>query len=534
MDHLHPRDPSNTQAWLIGSGITSLAAALHLIKDARVPGQNIHILESNKNPGGGMTIHGGTESGYFLPFECSPYFYGSCVERLLSLIPCGTDPDRSVMDTVRARAPGPEGKSVLSVRQVGAGPSGLPELVHREHLKTPIKHRMALIKLLLQHEASIGEKTIRDSFDPDFFETDMWSLWSTIFALQPWHSAVEFQRHLHKHLALVRHLTNIEHLSRTEFNLVESVVAPLISYLRQQGVDFRLGNRVTDLKAYPEPDPTTISEIEIIGPDGHQELITLDPVDIVIVALGSTGSGAAYGTNTSPPSGLTADWEDLMEGDWKIWEKLAQMAPKFGNPTNFLPRIQESMLETFTTTISGPAFSSMYADLSGDSAENGALLLLRDSNWRMTVIKPHQPIFRDQPEDVTVLQGFALNPTAEGNYIKKPMCDCTGEEVFQEVLSHLCRDAGSVAASAKTVPCGMPLGTSPYLTRTRGDRPAVIPENTTNIACVGQFVEIAGDTSLEVEYSVRGAQLAVAELMNTVKPLEPSRNLLTETLQLLV
>ncbi|KAL5363437.1 oleate hydratase [Aspergillus floccosus] len=534
MDHLHPRDPSKTQAWLIGGGITSLTAALHLIKDARVPGSNIHILDANKKPGGGMTVQRGTESGYFLPFECNPYFHGSCTERLLSLIPCEAESDRSIMDTIRARAQGPTGKSVLSARQVGAGPSGLPELFHLDHIKIPIKHRMALIKLLLQHESTIDKKPIRESFDPDFFETDMWTLWSTIFALQPWHSAGEFQRHLHKYLGLVRHLTNLEHLSRTEFNLVESVVVPLISHLRLQGVDFRLGNRVTDLKAYPEADPTTISEIELTGEDGRQELIALDPVDIVIVTLGSTGSGAAYGTNTSPPSGLTADWEDLMEDDWKLWEKLARMAPKFGNPTNFLPRIQESILETFTTTIRGPAFASMFADLSNESPENGALLLLRDSNWRMTVINPHQPIFRDQPEDVTVIQGFALNPTAEGNFIKKPMCDCTGEEVFQEVLSHLCRDRGSVAAAAKTIPCGMPLGTAPYLTRGKGDRPAVIPENTTNIACVGQFVEIAGDTSLEVEYSVRGAQIAVAELMDCTKPLEPSKHLLTETLQLLV
>ena len=61
----------------------------------------------------------------------------------------------------------------------------------------------------------------------------------------------------------------------------------------------------------------------------------------------------------------------------------------------------------------------------------------------------------------------------------------------------------------------MPFITSQFLTREKGDRPNVIPEGSTNLALLGQFVEIKRDTVFTVEYSVRGAQMAVHELMGT-------------------
>jgi len=40
------RDPKKTDAYLMGGGIASLAAATHLIQDARVLANQIHIIES--------------------------------------------------------------------------------------------------------------------------------------------------------------------------------------------------------------------------------------------------------------------------------------------------------------------------------------------------------------------------------------------------------------------------------------------------------------------------------------------------------
>jgi oleate hydratase len=45
--HKYKRDPAVVHAWLVGADIASLAAAVHLIQDAKVPGPQIHILKNS-------------------------------------------------------------------------------------------------------------------------------------------------------------------------------------------------------------------------------------------------------------------------------------------------------------------------------------------------------------------------------------------------------------------------------------------------------------------------------------------------------
>jgi oleate hydratase len=66
------RDPNDTQAWLIGSGIASLAAAVHLIRDPLLPAQIIHILDRHTATGGGIKSSGNAEKGYVLHTGCLP------------------------------------------------------------------------------------------------------------------------------------------------------------------------------------------------------------------------------------------------------------------------------------------------------------------------------------------------------------------------------------------------------------------------------------------------------------------------------
>jgi oleate hydratase len=94
------RDPGSTQAWLIGSGVASLAAAVHLINDAKVPAANIHIFDVHTGAGGGIKSCGNAENGFVLYTRCLPYFH-KCVEDLLSLVPSPKAPGKSIMDTIR-------------------------------------------------------------------------------------------------------------------------------------------------------------------------------------------------------------------------------------------------------------------------------------------------------------------------------------------------------------------------------------------------------------------------------------------------
>ena len=116
------------------------------------------------------------------------------------------------------------------------------------------------------------------------------------------------------------------------------------------------------------------------------------------------------------------------------------------------------------------------------------------------------------------------------------MEQCSGAEILFELLSHLGLATDELLSSEITVPCLMPRGTSMLLTRSHHDRPNVIPHMTTNVALIGQYVEIPGDTTLSVEYSVRGAGMAVTYLMGGAQESLPKvrKNVLWDAFELMV
>lgn len=323
-------------------------------------------------------------------------------------------------------------------------------------------------------------------------------------------------------------------LDRTPYSLYESLIIPATTYLKDQGVDFRFHSMVTDLKSYPASDPTTISEIVMLENE-KEKFITVDPIDIVIVTLGSLSTGMQTGSNTQAPVICSVSSDILNNGEWGLWQKLAQQSPKFGNPAKFSTRLDESRIETFTVTLRDSGFMKCYAELTRDKPGVGALLTVLESPWGLNISVPHQPVFATQPKIVHVIWGYGLNPERKGKYVQKPMELCSGEEIFFELLSHLGFPTDALLQSAITIPCLMPLGTSMLLSRTYHDRPRVVPHETTNLALIGQFVEIPDDTTYGVEYSVRGAQMAVCNLMNLGHaPSKIRKNKLLEVFELLL
>ena len=53
--------------------------------------------------------------------------------------------------------------------------------------------RLAMGKLIITPEDTLGKLRINDWFGPHFFKTNFWYMWATTFAFQPWHSAVELK-----------------------------------------------------------------------------------------------------------------------------------------------------------------------------------------------------------------------------------------------------------------------------------------------------------------------------------------------------
>jgi oleate hydratase len=121
---------------------------------------------------------------------------------------------------------------------------------------------------------------------------------------------------------------------------------------------------------------------------------------------------------------------------------------------------------------------------------------------------------------VQVFWGYALFPDRVGNFVSKPMAECSGAEILQELCGHLRFDLETVE-SANCIPCIMPYVTSMFMARKRGDRPLSVPHNSRSLAFISQFVEIPDDVVFTVEYSVRAAQMAVYELLGIDRKIPP-------------
>ena len=342
------------------------------------------------------------------------------------------------------------------------------------------------------------------------------------FTFQPWHSAAEFRRCLRKYFPEYRNLNTKGPLDCTQLNQFESIIMPIIQFLQSQGVDFRLCTQVTDIITYSDCGTETVSAIRALH-DNSQESITVYPNDIVIVSLGSVSSGSLTGTNKSPPFLETMLAEDALDENWSLWLNLGTTLPRLGNPYNFCTHVTESRLETFTVTLKDAEFFNRFVRLTSDEPGIGSLVSLKDSNWKISVCLPRQPFFSSQPDNVRIFWGYGLYPARKGNFVEKPMLFCTGEEIMTELLWHLGFPLESILNNSITIPCMMPRRTASLLPRTYGDRPNVSPEYITNLAVIGQFVEILDETSVSMEYGVRGAQLAVSGLMDLRKEPEKKR-----------
>lgn len=249
---------------------------------------------------------------------------------------------------------------------------------------------------------------------------------------------------------------------------------------------------------------------------GAMQTLSLDEDDLVLVQNGSMTDASSLGSMASAPARLGK----AHGGSWSLWEKLAQDRPSFGRPAVFNSNVAQSEWFSFTVTLQDTVFFDQMQAFSGNEAGTGGLVTFKDSNWLMSIVLAHQPHFAGQPDGVQVFWGYGLFPDRVGNFFAKPMADCNGAEILQELCGHLRFDAASVA-SANCIPCRMPFITSMFMPREVDDRPLPVPPFTRNFGFFSQFVELPLDVVFTVEYSVRAAQTAVYPLLDVRREIPP-------------
>jgi len=495
---------------LVGGGIGSLAAAAFLIRDAGVPGNHIAILAALPLAGGSLDAAGDPVHGYSMRggrmLTTDNY---ECTWDLFKSIPSLHHEGQSVFD-----------ETVEFNRKHVA--HSMARLVDRQRARVPVtsmgfsmQDRIELLALSRADEVTLAATRITDWLSPAFFATEFWSMWATTFAFQPWHSAVEFKRYLHRFMLEFSRIDTLAGVRRTVYNQYDSLVRPLLRWLEDNGVVLVTGCKVVDFIHTTDAGGFTVTGIECER-EGKRETIAVGDGDLVFFQNGSMTDASSLGSMTQAPARSTkAD-----SGGWKLWESLADTGPEFGNPAAFNSCVAQSCWESFTVTLKNPAFFDELERFSGNEAGTGGLVTFRDSNWLMSIVLPFQPHFADQPADVQVFWGYALFPDRVGDFVPKPMADCNGAEILEELAGHLRLDLDTLA-TANCIPCRMPYITSMFMPRAIGDRPLPVPRGSRNLAFVSQFVEIADDVVFTVEYSVRAAQIAVYQLLGVDRGIPP-------------
>ena len=498
------------KAYFVGGGIGSLAGAAFLVRDGGMPGANISILEAGRVMGGSLDGAGDADRGYSMRggrmLTTDNY---ECTWDLFKSIPSLAQPGRSVFD------------ETLEFNEKYVS-NAMARLVDSRRAKVPVASmgfsmhdRVELLKLANADESTLGASCITDHLSPAFFQTEVWFMWVTTFAFQPWHSAVEFRRYLHRFMLEFSRIETLAGVKRTVLNQYDSLVVPLQSWLESQGVRLVTGCNVIDILHKTEGglfEPIALHATL----NGQDEMLQLEDGDLVFVQNGSMTDASSLGSMTAAPAKL----RKAHNGSWTLWERLAEGRPSFGNPAAFNSCIAQSDWASFTVTLKDPAFFDQMQRFSGNEAGTGGLVTFKDSNWQMSIVLAHQPHFANQPADVQVFWGYGLFPDRIGNFVAKAMADCTGAELIQELCGHLRFDRETVA-NANCIPCRMPYITSMFMPRAPSDRPLPVPPDTKNFAFISQFVEIPLDTVFTVEFSVRAAQMAVYQLLDITKAIPP-------------
>lgn len=498
------------KAYLIGGGIGNLAAAAFMIRDGNIAGEDICILDAAPFLGGSLDGSGNPERGYSLRggrmFTFDNY---ECTWELFKSIPSTNCADKTVFEeTVDFN------EDHVSHAQA--------RLVNAQRAKVPVSSmgfsmhdRLELLKLAGAGEEELADSRITDWLSPEFFRTEFWFMWATTFAFQPWHSAVEFKRYLHRFMMEFPRIETLGGVKRTALNQYDSMVLPLQRWLSQQNVRFLTGCNVTDICHKTEDGKFVATAIDYLY-QGRSLRVDLREEDFVILQNGSMTDASSVGSKHNAPTRL-GKAESV---GWALWEKLAAGNPGFGNPAAFNSSVAESAWESFTVTLRDPAFIDKLIAFSGNQPGTGGLVTFRDSNWLMSIVIPFQPYFANQPAEVQVFWGYALFPDRIGNYVAKPMAECSGDEILEELCGHLRFDRNLVD-DAICIPCFLPYITSMFMPRLKSDRPLPVPANSRNLAFVSQFVEIPDDVVFTVEYSVRAAQMAVYQLLGIRKEIPP-------------
>ncbi len=510
-----PAGVDSKSAYIVGSGLAALSAACYLVRDGQMKGEHIHVLEKGQLAGGACDGYKFENLGYVMRGGREMDNHFEVMWDLFRSIPSIETEGVSVLDEyywLNKEDPNYSLCRATEKRGQDAHTDG--------KFAISDKGAMEIMKLFFTPDEQLQDKKITDFFDDEVLNTNFWLYWRTMFAFENWHSALEMKRYIQRYIHHIGGLPDFTALRFTKYNQYESMILPMVKYLESHGVRFHYGVQVVNVEFdCSDPERKLAKRIDVIR-DGKKDAIDLTENDLVFITNGGCVENSTTGSQNEPAA---YDTELKEGGGWDMWRRIAAQDPSFGHPDKFCSDPEQTnwmsaTVETLDQRIIPYIKNICKRDPFTGKVVTGGIVSVKDSSWLLSWTINRQPQFREQPKDHCLVWVYALFTDKPGDFIKKPMRECTGKEICMEWLYHLgvpVEQIGDMAEnSANTVPVMMPYIDAFFMPRADGDRPDVVPAGSVNFAFLGQFAETPRDTIFTTEYSMRTGMEAVYTLLN--------------------
>ena len=526
------------KAIMIGAGIANMAAAVYLIQEGGWNGDQITFYSLDDHGSNDGSTTEAAKDDYWNknhPMENQKGYiarggrmlnYRTYVDlmNLLDRIPSATEQGMTAAQDTREFDAAHPTYDKARLLEGGKG------IVNGSHLGLNNTSRKLLTKLIMMpdsREEELDNVTIAEYFkdDPEFFETNFWFMWETTFAFRTQSSAQELRRYMHQ---MIYEFTQIEHLvgvNRTRYNQFESIMLPLINYLKDQGCKIVLNRLVTDweFKETPMQDEITVTGLRMLNTDTNQEeFVEVDEDTAVIFTNGSITDSASLG-DFDTPAPENPDYGAASS----LWKKATQRFYNLGNPDKFFADRDASEWVSFTLTTKDHLLLEEITRITTQEPGNALnsfistvpVTPLHQKDVTMSIVVHHQPHFTTQKPNETVLWGYFLYPRRKGEFVGKPYIEMTGREMVKELIGQLAKvDPGPINIETKEkaimksvvncIPVYMPYASALFNNRAKSDRPKVIPKHSTNLAFTGEFVEQPYQMIFTEQSAVRSGEIA--------------------------
>ena len=513
-----PEGVDKKSAYIIGTGLAGLSAAFYLLRDGQMKGEHIHLLEKLELAGGSCDGRKDVTKGFYMRGGREMDNHFECMWDMFRSVPSIETPNVSVLDEYYWLNKHDPNYSLCRAT-VNCG-----EDAHTDKLfKLDKKSALALSKLFITQEKDLENKKISDVLPDSFWETNFWLYWQTMFAFQKWSSALEMKRYLCRYVHHIDGLPDFSALRFTKYNQYESMILPLTKYLESNGVKIEYGIDVKNVIFESKEDKKIATQI-VYENKGKEKTIDLIEDDLVFITNGCCTDTSCYGDQDNAP-----DLSIIKNGNgesWDLWKNIAAQATndELGNPEKFCSNVDQTnwmsaTIEVSDENIINHIINICKRDPRKGKVTTGGIVTVKDStqNWYLSWTINRQPQFKSQNKNSVLVWVYALNTNKDGNFIKKPIKECTGKEVCEEWLYHIGFESDEIqeyADKCNTTTCYMPYINAFFQPRENKDRPLVVPKGAVNFAFVGQFAETPRDTIFTTEYSIRTGMEAVYTLLN--------------------